>query len=79
MPPIEKWGYLAAALLVVFQQKNITWWFLYLKGMGLAKNLVFWTPPNVPSMYPMRIRLSYIIFKAPIFSKKVKMDIFSPN
>ena len=49
------------------------------KGMGLAKNLVFWTPTNVPSMYPMRIRLSYIIFKAPIFSKKVKMDIFSPN
>ena len=33
-------GYLAAALPVVFQQKNFTWWFLYPKGMGLALLLI---------------------------------------
>ena len=30
-----KMGYLAAALPIVFQQKDSTWWFLKPKGMGL--------------------------------------------
>ena len=41
-----------AALPVLCQQKNFTWWFLYPKGMGLAlllinsKNFGILDPPN---------------------------------
>ena len=52
-----KMGYLAAALPVVFQQKNFTWWFLYPKGMGLAlllidsKNFGILDLPNASSAF----------------------------
>ena len=63
-------GYLAAALPVVFQQKNFTWWFLYPKGMGLAllltdsKNVGIFDPPNIVFSIEMPIHvLSYYKFR----------------